>query len=392
MYEKLSKYLEGFNYKSLDIDDVWILKFGSIRFKDSSKNYLEDSTIDFTNTEITYRVDTHTELDDIIFNSFKENSNIFDLKYLDKDIHSQFYDDEEGFITTGNLLSLKVHIPTRFSRYDSNYFGEIVPIEKFNVMVSGSLFAAYAKVSDYPIKTFIGHEFRELFKNIIETSSKFDVPLFGPSPIHPDIYIIKIKDNSDDTSSKINYKIDNNDLFILIYNFDQEIETIISYIFIDISSVLFNFYKAMLAFTSLVNYRLEIKDRLNELSIKYLDFINTKVYHFFKNSKRIKECNNDITRLRIMLLKYDLKKLGYSSIKQKFIEILSDNKFLGGFEDYFIGSIKEIDRFPDSFKYIIEHFENELRASVNTRIIVLASILGGIIGSALTVLLTVLLA
>jgi hypothetical protein len=198
-YPILTKVLSGLG-ETGGVERAYIVKLGCVRLLEFDEpKHGRFPLVEFADLSApsAARDVTGADLHSEILKSLREHPNIFDITSITDKRDEITNRSQMGRLVIGNVFSLKVRLPERLQKWRRHWAEESTTAQEFHVISSGSLFAAFAEVEDYPARTNIGHEYRDLLQEQIRKASSLKCPNFGPSPIHPDFYIVLRKKSAD---------------------------------------------------------------------------------------------------------------------------------------------------------------------------------------------------
>lgn len=395
-YARLAEILEEMGEPRLAIQSVHILKAGC------SHSYpIEDSQGgDSPNKETggivaNQQKDSHAQplkLYNELLDYLGKHRNVFNIEeQTDRPDPPFTYSnpDSEWFLLDGKGFHLEVNLPARLQKYSGKeIFEQSRPLERFEVLSKGSLFVAFAPISDYPFFTYIGHEYREIVLSVLKKNSPDEFRTPGPTPIHPDFYLIQAEtDDEGETSGVRVYSRDDN-VFVVFPNHHLPPRDWIMAFFEYIHYPLLMFYSALLTREQVLNSYVEIFERFSVLSDSIKNLTNTRWWKFVECSGLVRKGKDNLSEVHLKTIEFETALFGLRLQRNKATEQIESHTILSEIPDYFKECMQPDALVPESFPNALVHFEGEIRAYKQIRSVVVASFLGAAIGAFLTVLLS----
>lgn len=391
-YPHLTKVLTELGETDLQIHSVFLLHLGCVRLLT-----FEDPTLSsrFPVAELEKLLASEVQQDDLlpyfhtgIIKALKKHPNIFDITILGKEPIGFVTHRRTGILISGKIFSLRVNLPEPMQTHDALYAFDAKPIEQFEVISNGSLFAAFAAIQNYPVWTHIGHEYRDLLSAQIEKETSFKSPSFGPSPIHPQFYFVfrKKRNKTPPVGTKV-YTL-KNDIFLVFDNNSQTNRDMAMAFFKNIKSPLLKFYSLELIRMSLINYDIEISNHFSDLSTSTKKLFATPWWRIFKSRKFAHVGRTSLPDIHKRSVEFETEFFHFNKQRNQLLSQIKQDRILSNIHSYFC-SITEPDiQIPQALPHALDHFGDELRTFGNIRSVIIASLFGAAIGAALTVLLT----
>lgn len=380
--EKLMRLLRGFGEQNLEISSVFNLQFGCVLLLPTklAESQFKTGNLPEEISSSQNGLDFTPETQKIIAGALVKHSNIFELKII---LERKFY-SRISHICLGNFFRLKISIPKRLQRFGA-FMPEDKLLEEFYVISNGSLFCAFSQIETFPTG-FIGNEYREIFRQQIDKETNLGCPLFGPSPIHPNFYVIFRKNQ--DPSLMVKTYSNQEDVY-LVFNKTIDIQNVIlEYLFPDIESGLVDFYHTIAMRHYVYVHQEKIFGQFSELvkSIRNLETIPWK--NVLKSAKAVSFGRKCLTTIYSQLVDYETSLFSLNRHRKEMIERIQKNQILSSLNKYFQQHSEAEIEIPKVLFSAIEHFERKLHSISRTRVIILASLCGAIAGSILTFILT----
>ncbi len=392
-FENLTSVIDTLSENKLKIDKAYILKFGCVRLS-PYENPKDNAR--FPITEIENLLERNTDIDDInndeyyeaIETALKKCPNAFNLtKSVNTDPAIGFgFSSHNSVLCSGATFTLRIDLPERMQQFRTDLHPSEKPIEQFNVLSTGSLFATYASIEDFPQWALIGHEYRELLRKLISTETRFKAPLFGPSPIHPNFYIAACSIINDPKRRPWGVYEQKDDIFIVVdKNFD--IAKLVKIIYDSISDHLNDFYFLKIQENQLLSYYVEIHHLFDDLANSISAIHSFPWYYLLQQNQCELNARKHLLKLHRRLVEVETQIFEYNKSQNDFLEDIKENQIFGRINGYFKKE-SEIDfQLPKSMLAAINHCESELKSFGNTRSVIIASLIGALVGAILTTLL-----
>jgi hypothetical protein len=88
------------------------------------------------------------------------------------------------------------------------------------------------------------------------------------------------------------------------------------------------------------------------------------------------------------LVEREMKVLSFNQGRARFLQSIGDHPFLSELQDYFRDQLAAMTEVPESLTPALTYFESELSLALNIRTLLVAAVLGAIVGAVLASLLT----
>jgi hypothetical protein len=278
------------------------------------------------------------------------------------------------------FLSFSIKVPASKKKFD--YVND--EIEQFEVLMAGSNHIAFVELDDCPEGIFIGQEFREQMRELLDIPENiFRLGQVGPAPINPRIYVVDFKSESFKQRSITFY---DDDLYILA---DFELSNCSAKeIYQDILELsgfqLDIFYSLSKVSSLLLDLHRAIHQKLQQTVEAYMQL---GANLFFIRFWKLAELRMDLLLIHKGSLELELQLDSYESQRKSFFSILENNIFLDDMKNYFRDvSEPEIPMGNALFK-TLEYMEKSI-SSVDVAIrTIFAAVMGASVGVFVTLLL-----
>lgn len=363
-YENLTEFLSGVGEKDIPIKRVILVKFGTILLADPKRK----------------EFDAPTGVSPVIYNALKNHPNIFDPEELLEE-DEETSGDKFGFFVKGPFFHYRVHLPKAKQKYQ-----DMESAEHFSVVSNGSMFAAYVDVDDIPSYSNVGHEFRELAKEQIEKETKFECPAIGPCPIHPDVVlVVGIRNVSNAAIPVKRYRQDEN--IIIVIRDDRPTTDMVLDCFFDYRFSLESFYELALDRSDLLDANSEVEGSFLKASDSVEELLKTPSWKFWKTHSVSRQARINVATVHQNLVTLESQLLEYDLQRSRSLESLKKYRDAMFLVEYFRDMTSPDVAVPQSLASALTFFEGELQLYGNIRSLLIASLLGAIVGSLLTGLL-----
>jgi hypothetical protein len=376
----LTKILSALGEEGLQVKEAIIVKFGNIRFagvtvpRDSEFPITEELKLDGIPFEFP------REIVDSVHAALKDHPNVFDPEVVFKSSERRGL-DPFGFFVHGTMYQYRIHLPKAKQKYKDDMDSE----EHFSVLCDGSTFAAYAVIKDdIPIWTNIGHEFRELAGAQIEKATSLKHATVGPCPIHPDIIIV-VRDPPQDGKTEVavkRYRHDD-DIFVVTSDSRPPAKLVLD-CFLDFHSSIEDFYELLSARDHLVDCNVEISNHFSAASKKIRELLETPSWNIWRTHVASRQARISVALVHERLVEIEAELMEYDSDRAGRLESLKKHREASPLHDYFKDMTESDVHVPPSLASALTFFESELQLYGNIRSLLFASLLGAIVGSLLT--------
>jgi len=364
-YEDLTEFLSGLGEKDLSIRRAVLVKFGTVLLaKPKSDTF-----------------DPPSGVAPLIHNALKDHPNIFEPK--------QLLDEDEGvsgtkfgFFVKGPYFHYRVHLPKAKQKYQ-----DMDSAEHFSVVSNGSMFAAYVDVQDIPIFSNIGHEFRELAKGQIEKETRLECRPIGPCPIHPDIVLVVRNQAEGDAETAPVKRYQKDDDILIVVTSNRPTVDLVLDCFFDFGFSVERFYDLALSRSDLLDASEDVDGSFTEASEKIEELLNTPSWKPWKTHLVSRQARINVATVHQSLVTLESQLLEYERDRGSSLEALKKDRDAALLFEYFRDMTSPDVGVPSSLASALTFFEGELQLYGNIRSLLIASLLGAVVGSLLTGLL-----
>lgn len=286
-----------------------------------------------------------------------------------------------------DFINLRLVMPKR-KREELGVFRSSWSPEEFNIAFNGPIFLTYASIDKIPIFTDLGQIAREYLRGLLGESKVID--LFegvGPSPIHPEIYIVKLKEKPE-TEKNLGIKIPRvnyaeGKVVILIPD-EDEIAEVLDPLLQDLDFHISSFYGQRLMDKSLSDL-IDALEEMNEfLSEKLSEYFKlTLIQRFFSSNP--KEIRSLLASMHLCLQQITSAQFHSKRKREEALKGISDSTFFSGIQDYFDKHMEDENNFDRESQLTSMNFAaDETGNFVLTQATLIAALSGAIIGGVIT--------
>jgi hypothetical protein len=391
MYPRLANVLAKFDEPDLKIHRAFVLKLGCVAL--STFKPVDSSRFPVTETERVLSEEQKTqpppdEVHSQIIDALQKHPNVFDLNHIDGKGIEFIGGGHYATLQIGRMFSIRINLPHRLQKYAKAFpFGKEA-IEEFEVVSSGSLFAAFAPIKDYPVWTNFGQEYRELLVTQMEKETQFKCKRFGPSPIHPNFYFVVRK--SADEASGLGMKVYEmkKDLFLVFDDNSQSDLDMAQWFFKLVDFLMFQFYSRQLLRSSLLNYEVEILNRFSDLSKEINDLSATRWWQIPEAERIVRAAKKSLTSIHTRLVGFENELSTFNRQRSSFLRSVKEMEIVSQMHSYLEESLEPHGKLSESLPAALRHFGEELQAFGHKRSVVIAGLIGGATGAFLTAFLS----
>lgn len=395
-HSRLTTILADLGEEGLTIQSAYIVKVGCVRILPSG---IPDRESRFPITELEDLVSSvekgKRDASDVlgeIRDSIEKHKNIFDVNTVDADrpafsVAGTGIGTGPGSLVFGSAYSARVKLPARLQKHHSLFStAAYQPIEQFDVVSSGSLFAAIAPIEDYPVLTYIGHEYRDLLRKQIEETTNFKSPALGPNPIHPDIYLVfRKRPAGAPVLGRRVYSRDDNPFIVEDHNSVSGLELAKS-LLMHIEMPMLRYYSTNEHREILIFYHVEILNHFADLSEVIKGLSAQSWWHIVKSNRLARRARNSLWGIHSRLVEFDQEAMAANRNRDQLSEVISQSPILSLIKNYLLETSSLDIELPRGLYPALKHFEGELRTFGTIRSIVIASLAGGAVGALVSLL------
>lgn len=381
----ISEVIASIRKQNLEIGDIYLVKFGTVTV--SSFNVPNDAVHPLTERVsqsgepfVGDENDASKKLREVL----DKHPNIFNLKVIDESYFIGAYQLLGTRLLTGPVCHAEVHLPQKQQKYQ-----DMDCEEHFSVLVSGTYFAAYSKVESLPPYSNMAHEFREIFRTQILNQTNWESPDLGPCPMHPDIIVIEVASTAPSQISAVPlFFIARNDLYIVVK--PDSFQKIIHRIFRECISYLGGYYELALQRVALIYSDIEIQNRLGSLVESYNEFSTAPFWNWKINRKALGRCRDELAKIYELRVEHSRGVRGYSDQRQGFLGRIKGAALIGELKKELKADTVLDVEIPDTLFHSLQFFQQQVESKRGTYALVLASLIGALIGGFITAAATLL--
>ncbi len=380
-YDNLTELLSGLGEKNLRVKRAVLVKFGTILLAGPKvPENSESKTGEQQNTTELERLPSDVAAR--IYDALKDHPNIFEPKKL-LEREEGASGSRLGFFVTGSFYHYQVHLPKAKQAYKDDPWD--TP-EQFFVVSTGSLFAAYAEIDDVPVFSNIGHEFRVLAREQIAKQTPLECPNLGPCPIHPDIIIVVRDIGEDGGAVSVRRYVRDGDIFIVTSD-SRPFGSLVVDRFFEFGRSLEFFYRSLLQRNYLIDSSTQMSDSFSAASAALAKLLKVPFWKFWEAHAISQQARLSVASAHQDLVALETDLLEYERDRSETLESVKKDRDATALVEYFRDMTAPDVVIPPSLTAALSFFESELQLYGNIRSLLIASLLGAVVGSLLTGLL-----
>jgi hypothetical protein len=373
-YERLSRLIERLAGKPIQVSDAFLFKFGALliaeELPDDDEVYQYTAEKDLRDSSWSPPPNVVEEIRDAL----EKHPNVFRLKETFK--REQDHTGEcTGMLVTGSVFTMEVHLPQ--ARQE---FKDRETPEEFNVISSGSYFAAYSPIDDIPAASAIAHEFRQLARKQIETSTRYKAPLFGPCPAHPDVIVVRTSGGGGIPYQS--YEHDGN--LYIIYDTTGSTGDVMDSLFFMAGRYWHGYYEALLDRCDAIELDVEIQNRFSAVSETVAELLTISAWRFWAVNSLSRRAALGIARLHELLLDYNSLCWSYDNFRRDMLDRTKEQPLFSKLQPLLAKYSRRDFRPPQSIAEALSFLGKQIEVGRNVRSIVVASVIGALVGAFLT--------
>src|SRR3989338_3341379 len=279
-------------------------------------------------------------------------------------------------------LRAQIKLPSRLQKYHRDFTNLPRPIEQFSVITSGSIFIAYAPVQVYPAWPNIGHEYREMLRQHINAETSIRIPHFGPTPIHPNIYLIIRTTAPKVASQPFQVFSKDEDIFIVLAQTTlKQHADFVQYILTSCQFTQVEFYRLLANLSIAQLYFSEILNRFRDLSASVESIHSTAWWRMIARNGAAHRGRRAIAQIQSGIVASEIETLDAEKQSTPVHEQVEGNIFLSTIKQYFHTECQADVTVPHSLSQALAHFASELQLFGNIQSLAVFTLLGAIIGA-----------
>ncbi|MCU1271462.1 MAG: hypothetical protein JWN74_2756 [Acidobacteriaceae bacterium] len=291
-----------------------------------------------------------------------------------------------NFLITGEHFLFHITLPKSQLKY-SDWFSSKRDMEDFYAIYTGSLFAAFREI-EFLEQSGIGQEFREILFKQIPKETSIKVPSLGPTPLHPEFYIITGKSDTDTADTRPTIFCEREDLFIVLHNTKATDQEIVDAFLSSVQSRMLRLYSHLVAQDMVDLLAHEVAEHFSKLAGTARSLSNAQKWRFLRTRRLTQEARRELSSIHELLVERESLTLGFSQDRERFLQAIAEEPLLSKLQDYFKRTYDSATAVPQSLIPALNHFENELALALNIRTLFVATIVGALVGAVIGALLT----
>jgi hypothetical protein len=313
-----------------------------------------------------------------ILGALEKHPNVFDVVPPPAWDHWGSRGGKFGAIVEGPVFSLRVHLPKAQHKYQ-----DMDCVEHFSVLSDGSIFGAFSPIHDAPCFANIGHEYRELARSQIEKSTKYKSPTIGPTPVHPDFYFVFLEEVEEGRGEPRIYGRDGDIFVVSDEPGSQELRVILE-TFLDIRTAIENFYWLQMSRNNLIDYEVETSTHFSEIADSVSSLISASSWQLWQKRKFTQLAKLSLAQIQVCLVQFESDLSSFERLRRRFLADIKKHPILRHAYDYFDEMAESEIEIPSTLGNALDFFESEFQLYRNVRSLLIASLLGGVVGALLT--------
>lgn len=276
-------------------------------------------------------------------------------------------------------IAFGIKVPASKKRFDY----ENDEIEQFDVLMLGSTHASFSELDDCPERIFIGQEFREQVRELLDSSSNsFRLGQIGPSPIHPRIYVVDV---SNEEFAQREIYIYDDDLYILVNL--KLADCSVHAIYQDVLEVSEFDLDVFFTLSKMRSLLLDLHQAIHHKLQQTVDaYMHLGKNLFFINFGKLAGLRQDLLMIHKGSLAFELRLADHEVLRKKFLSKLENNIFFDEMDGYFREMTEPDVPMANALFKTLEYMEKSI-SSVDVAIrTIFAAVIGASIGVFVTLL------
>ena len=395
-FERLTGILDDLDEEGLEVQSAYVIQIGCIAFSTQEEpkegGYpvtAREALRDSAPYEETMRklADSYPSIPKAI----KAHPNVFALKTIEKSTkHVAAVSSNIGRLMTGPAFHARLNLPAH-QQY-LYHLGAGKPIEQFEVVSTGSLFAAYTSISEYGLSVRIGPEYRNIAQAQIEKQTILTCPAIGPSPIHPDFYLI-CANNIEGRRKYGVRKYPHTDNVLLIMGDQKDVRSTVMNLLYDLQMGIIQFYSVKLSQLEVMEYQQEMFSHFSDLAQSIEKLHSISWWDVVRGTRIADIGRKSLSLVHKRFVSLETMVFLYSRQRSEMITTIKEHDTLSLILDYIADHTEPVVKIQHSLPAALTHFGEEIRMFGSIRSVVVASlvglmgaIVGAIVGAGLIVL------
>jgi hypothetical protein len=308
--------------------------------------------------------------------------NVFDFSGGGADGFEGSIDVAGTTLLRGPICKASVHLPKGQQKYQHRDCKE-----HFEVLISGTFFAAVAEVDTFTPYSNMAHEFREMFRARVHSQVKCEVPLLGPCPIHNDMIILEVDEEGSTAPSgevrsyPIVVEFRGNLCIVVPVGEGQKV---VDRVFRDCLFYLEDYYVLELNRNLLIESDIEIQNRLGALVSAYNDFADLSSWRLKRVGRALSNAKRELAKIYELHVRHGRQASAHSRRRKKFLDRLSESRTLNALVSSFrAGTELDVDK-TDALLPSLQFFQQQTEAKSSIYALAAASLVGAVIGGLIT--------
>lgn len=377
-FEQLTQQLTKFEQEPAEVTAAFVFKFGALLFAEELPSDSEPYQYTALEGLRSEPWEPPAKMLEEIKRALDCHPNVFHLSEIGDPTEVAVSGTRTGMLAEGRPYRMEIQLPKGRQQFQD---GEIS--EHFTVIWSGSSFAAYAAIEDTPVSTNIAHEFRELARKQVEASTKYKAPLFGPCPIWTDI-VVAVVSRSNSTTKQALRSYERRGTLYLVIGDEVPFARFMEQLFGASKRYWEGFYELMLARSESIEMDIEIQNRFEQASQAVTTMATTPPWKIWETSKLATQAALEIGQMHKLVVQYDEACWGYDNQRRNYLRMVGDVAHLAKIRRHTGENCQRDFRTPSSITAALEFLEKQIETARNIRSLVLASLLGAVVGAIIT--------
>lgn len=380
-YERLTQLLSETERRPVEVTNAFVFKFGAFLLAESSPDE-EDPNLSTARENLRQESwEPRPNMLEEIKAALEGHPNVFHLKPIDAETPLSVWGDRTGMLAFGPSFSMEIQLPRGRQKYQ-----DMDTSEHFMVLWSGSYFGAYAPIEDTPIYTNIGHEFREIARKQIRSSTRYLSPTIGPSPVWTDIVVAQVKTARSSSAEPLR-SFAHEDTLCLMLDERIDINDCMQDLFSLSHRYWYGYYELSARRSEHLETDAEIQNRFDESSQSVSKMATTPSWKIWQISDLATKAALEIGQMHRLLVQYEDACWGYDNNRREYLKAIQEVPHLCKLQRETAGECRRDFRPPASINAALEFLEKQIETARNIRSLLLASLMGAIVGSVITGLL-----
>jgi hypothetical protein len=368
----LEECLQSFGLPRSAVRTIWSLQFGCLAFRRKRSKRSENPD----GPDATPSDPDPGEIWGALLDQLQIHEYIYELKRLDDWDYPTFTFSRLGYLLSVGTAMMRVQIPTKEQKFAG--MPSDPPPASFQVVSAGSLYCAYTVVADVPAYNHIGAEYR-FFLEAITKDASYPLRTIGPSPIHPETYLIR----ADGLPQSYKAIRESKDQVFLLVSADAPEAALMSWVLRDVSLALTRFYQVAAIRDRMLGIVQRVEIAFRRLAHLLRERVAAQWWDVMRTYQLGREAQIRLNGIYESLfglqrLQLECKELADDALDNtRELEVLSPH---AGYIDRMMARSIPL---PDSLIPATAHFSEQVRSTDSSQVAIIASLLGAVAGAIL---------